>query len=246
MVAVERTRSMTTNIYPLGGRVRCDWCRRKMESAPRRHATFYRCPSRTLVPGSPHAATHPTNVYLREDRVTPPLNRWIASLFHPANRANTVAYLVGADDTAQRDSARIQGLRRKVAAAEATMVRLERALDAGWDPVALRDQYNMAVTEKRDAEAGLSQIPTAIGPTVDEVTAIVDQIGDVGAILNQAPPEQLKALYAALDLNLMYTMESRPPMSRTTGPLVSSVSEGDPLLIPTSAHRQARPDHGLM
>lgn len=104
---------------------------------------------------------------------------------------------MGADDSALRDSGRIQGFRRKIAAAEATMVRLQRALDAGWDPVALRDQYNAAVAEKRDAEAALGQIPTVEGPTVDDVAAILDQIGDVGSILNEAPASQLKALYAA-------------------------------------------------
>ena len=38
------------------------------------------------------------------------------------------------------------------------MARLRRALEAGWDPAALTEQYNAAAAEKRFAEAELSAV----------------------------------------------------------------------------------------
>lgn len=53
--------------YLFRGRIRCDICGRKMEGSPRKKAMYYRCPARTLAPGSPVLASHPGAVYLRED-----------------------------------------------------------------------------------------------------------------------------------------------------------------------------------
>lgn len=38
------------------------------------------------------------------------------------------------------------------------MNRLQRALEAGWDPEALTSQYNAAVAEKKAALAGLEAL----------------------------------------------------------------------------------------
>jgi hypothetical protein len=81
----ERTRVTTTRVYRFRARVRCELCGRKMQGAARKHAVSYRCCARTLVPGSPVAADHPANVYLREDHLTRKVNAWIATLFGPEN-----------------------------------------------------------------------------------------------------------------------------------------------------------------
>lgn len=63
----ERAWMSSRRSYLLRGMVRCAVCGRKMEGGTRRHATFYCCTARSLVPGSPAAGRHPPNVYLRED-----------------------------------------------------------------------------------------------------------------------------------------------------------------------------------
>lgn len=54
---------------PVPGLIRGAVCKRKMEGSPRAHGTYYRCPARTLAPGSPVLATHPPAAYLGERRI---------------------------------------------------------------------------------------------------------------------------------------------------------------------------------
>ncbi|NEA30751.1 hypothetical protein [Streptomyces sp. SID13031] len=60
--------------------------------------------------------------------------------------------LLEGDDSSARRNEHVAQLRDRVAAADVVMGRLQRALDAGWDPGALREQYNAAVAKKRAAE----------------------------------------------------------------------------------------------
>jgi DNA invertase Pin-like site-specific DNA recombinase len=203
--SVERRRVSRKRIYALRSRVKCGICSRKMEGAARHGETiYYRCNARTLVPGSATALAHPQQIYLREDLVTPAVNVWIGSLFDPLHRDETVMALMEADDSADRQLERVRELQDRVAAAQVAMARLQRALDAGWDPAELREQYNAAVSEKRSAEAELVASPTgrALGRT--ELETCIDQLGDVGLALNQADPEELTELYASLRLTLTY------------------------------------------
>src|SRR5690606_22033985 len=84
-------------------------------------------------------------------------------------------------------------LREQIAEADATMARLQRALDAGWDPVELRDQYNSAVARKRGAE----------------VEQLVEQIGSVVEPLDEANPQHLAELYGALQVEMIYDHDAR-------------------------------------
>jgi hypothetical protein len=87
------------------------------------------------------------------------VNAWIARLFSPKNLDETVAILVGAQGKEDAVDAAEQGFRGRIATAEATMGRLQRALEAGWDPEALTGQYNAAVAEKE----GCSGRPGGVG-----------------------------------------------------------------------------------
>ncbi|MQA27684.1 MAG: recombinase family protein [Micromonosporaceae bacterium] len=202
--ALERTRVRSKRMYLLRGLLRCSLCGRKMEGAARKHAVFYRCSARTLVPGSEVAASHPPHVYLREDHVCGALNEWIARLFAPEHRDTTIDALAAADDTGERATERVQALRQRVTAAESTMRRLQRALEAGWDPESLREQYNAAAAEKRSAEADLAAVPEQRGVNRDELRGLVDTIGDMTRVINEAEPQDLADLYQALRLSMMY------------------------------------------
>ncbi|KAA2254870.1 hypothetical protein F0L68_29245 [Solihabitans fulvus] len=65
-----------------------------MEASPRAHGTYYRCPARTLAPGSLALASHPPAVYLREDVIQDAVDGWLGELFAPKNLDRTVAALV--------------------------------------------------------------------------------------------------------------------------------------------------------
>lgn len=198
----ERTRVATPRQYMLRGRIRCTLCGRKMQGATRPHAVFYRCCARTLTPGSA-GGDHPANVYLREDHLTTRINTWIARLFSPESLDATVEALAGAGD--DHFDALTERLRRRIAAADAVMVRLRRALEAGWDPDALTDQYNAAAADKRAAEAELAAVPVPERVTADEIRTMVARLGDMATVLDRANRADLTELYASLQLSVVYS-----------------------------------------
>jgi hypothetical protein len=150
-----------------------------MQGAARKHAAFYRCCARTLVPGSPVADIHPANVYLREDHLTRKVNAWIATLFVPQNLDSTAEALAAVDDEQEaRESASI-GLTRRIALAEAAMIRLRQTLEAGWDPAALTEQYNAAAADKRAAEAELNAVEVPEHVSAADIREKVHELGDM-------------------------------------------------------------------
>src|ERR1700754_3982504 len=70
----ERAGRATKRTYLFRGLIRCAVCTRKMEGSPRTHGMYYRCPARTLTPGSPALAEHPPTVYLQEDSLPEAIN----------------------------------------------------------------------------------------------------------------------------------------------------------------------------
>lgn len=200
----ERVRVVSKSVYLFRGAIRCSICSRKMEGASRKHATFYRCAARTLVPGSQVSLGHPPTVYLREDQLAAKVNEWIGRLFSPENLDETVAILVGAQDGADPADAAERALKHRIEAAQTTIVRLQRALEAGWDPEALTAQYNAAVAEKKAAEAGLEALVPAERLTAQELRATVDDLGDIQRVLAEADRKDLADLYRGLRLAVIY------------------------------------------
>jgi hypothetical protein len=99
--------------------------------------------------------------------------------------------------------------RRRLADAEARMRRHQAAIEAGVDPAAIVDVINQAQAERAAARAELNRRPVAQALTRQDVEAMIDSIGDVGAALTQAEPESLAALYEALRLQMVYDPASR-------------------------------------
>lgn len=147
---------------------------------------------------------HPPTVYLREDQLADGLNEWIAGLFSPQNLDETVAILVGAQGKEDAVDAAEQSFRGRIAAAEATMGRLQRALEAGWDPEALTGQYNAAVAEKKAALAGLEALKPAERLSASDIRAMVKELGAMKAVLDRADRGDLADLYGALGLEVSY------------------------------------------
>ncbi|WP_132210328.1 recombinase family protein [Kribbella steppae] len=220
----QRTRVLTPHTYLFRGRVRCAICGRKMEGAIRRNTAFCRCAARTLAPGSSAAPSHPPTVYLREDQLSSKVNDWIATLFSPERVDATVDALASAANEGSPEERAEAEFRRRFAAAEAAMVRLRRALDAGWDPAELTSQYNAAAAEKRAAEAGLASIEAPKRLTPKEIRAVVDQLTDVARALDRANRDDLAELYEALRLRVEYDHRTRvAEVSVTPAPRVDSV-----------------------
>jgi hypothetical protein len=201
-------KAATKRPYPLRGRVRCALCERRMEGTPRKERTYYRCPARTLVPGSPLLATHPKNVYLPEASVLTAVNDWLGDEFARENRDRTVAALVASQDAGAQFGTR-EAAKKRLDSAEARLRRLRAAIEAGVDPTALVESINTAQSERTAARAELDNAPMRSGLDVAEVYAMIDSYGDVHRILLRAEPAELEDLYGALGLEMVYDHDER-------------------------------------
>jgi hypothetical protein len=201
----ERRGRPTTRLYLFRGLIRCEVCKRKMEASPRKHAMYYRCPARTLAPGSPALASHPPAVYLREDPVREAVNDWLGGLFARENVDRTVAALIASQggDGGARDA-----LKARLSDAEARLRRHQAAIEAGVDPAALVELINEAQAQRAALRTEMINTPAPDLATAAEIYTRVDALGDVDVTLSDASPERLASLYAAVDLRIRYEHET--------------------------------------
>ncbi len=201
----ERSGRPTKRTYLFRGLIRCAVCTRKMEGSPRAHGMYYRCPARTLAPGSPVLATHPPAVYLREDPIRDAVNGWLGELFSPDHVDQTVAALVGSQD---RPRVEPSTAGKRLADAEAKLRRYQDAIGAGIDPAALVEAINTVQAERAAARAELDNTPAPSAITEADVYAMIDSLGDVGAAFNEGKRESLADLYAGTGLQICYEPET--------------------------------------
>src|SRR3981081_1566833 len=171
-----------------------------MEGTPRKTRTYYRCATRSMVPGSPALHGHPKNVYLPEAAVLEPLNAWIGRLFTPANLDRTVAALVASPGGPGGPSRAREAAEHRRAKAEARLQGVRAAIEAGVQPNALVESINDAQQQRAAAKAELENTPALNVLDTAEVYALIDSLGDVGRELNRADPAKLEDIYEKLRL----------------------------------------------
>jgi hypothetical protein len=133
-----------------------------------------------------------------------PLNDWIGLLFARENIDRTVAALAGSQGGVGGTSNAREGIKARLTKAEVRLRRLQAAIEACVDPVALVQGINEAQAERAPAQAELqnTSVPEALSDA--EIRAMIDSLGDVGAALAQAKPTSLSRLYQQLRLQLRY------------------------------------------
>lgn len=220
--SLERNTNGNNTKYLLRGLVRCGVCDRKMEGAAHRSAIMYRCRSRTLAPGSNALKDHPPTIYLREEAVTGALNRWIATLFEPSKRADTVATLVGGQHGQLVDTGRVEPARRKLADSQTRLRRHQAAIEAGVEPPALVDAINQAQAERAAAQAEIDRAPSAELLDKTAVERMVDTLGNMAKAIDRAPRSDLANLYQELRLDLRFQPAERA-VDVTIRPRVANV-----------------------
>ena len=202
----ERSARPTVRPYLFRGRIRCAACERKMEASPRKHGMYYRCPARTLAPGSPALAAHPPAVYLREDPVRDAVNEWLGGLFARENVDRTVAALVASQGGG--GSGAREAVKARLTDAEAKLRRLQAAIEAGVDPAALVESINEAQAQRTALRAELVNAPMPSLRSDAEVYAMIDSLGDVGGALSGGELRQMADLYTAVGLRIRYEHET--------------------------------------
>ena len=121
--------------YTLRGLLLCGICARKMQGHWVNDRAHYRCRYPSEYAASKELE-HPRNVFLREDRVVPELDRWLASLFAPAHLPATIKALAEAQeiDVDPGRAAMLEAARRTVADCDQRLAKYRVGSKPAWTP----------------------------------------------------------------------------------------------------------------
>ncbi|MFC4912296.1 recombinase family protein [Actinomadura gamaensis] len=188
--------------YVFKGRVYCGLCHRKMQSQWINKAPYYRCKFAEEY-AIANKIDHPRNVYLREDAILGHIDDWLTTAFAPDNLAATIEALASAQGEEAHD-ARAHMARSKLAEAATKMARHRAALEAGGDPTLINQWIAETKADRQQAEAELRAIESRSAMSREQITAMLDDIGDVRAAIAEGDPEHKAAVYQRIGLTMVY------------------------------------------
>jgi hypothetical protein len=153
---------------------------------------------------------HPGSVYLPEQAVTAPLDRWLAGLFDAPHLEHTINTLARAADqeTAPEDASIVEA-RRVLAETETQLARYRAACDAGADPEIVAGWIAETKARRARAEQVLRGPKQRKRMTREEIAALVAALGDIWATLQEADPADKAEVYRQLCLGLTYQPENK-------------------------------------
>lgn len=205
-----QTRRRTPRPYVLRGLLFCAASERRMSSHWVNNAACYRCrfPEEYALANK---VCHPLNVYVREDRVVPRLDRWLAGVFEPAHIERTLDQLASAQQPRSRDAELAAGLRRELAETDRKLARYRVAIEAGADPVIVAGWMRDVQAARAEAEIRLKRLGSAPVQKLDrdQVAAMIRDLGDMVSVLGDVEPARKAKIYATLGLRLTYQPRAR-------------------------------------
>ncbi|MEH1028556.1 recombinase zinc beta ribbon domain-containing protein [Micromonospora profundi] len=225
----QHVRQRTRNPYVFRGLIYCAACDRRMQGQYNHGDAYYRCrfPQEYALA---NRVPHLRNVYLREDALTDSLDTWLATAFAPHRIKHTVTAMADAQPLDQHfaTAAPAQAI---ISECDAKLERYRAALDAGADPAVVTGWIAQTQAERARAEPDL-RVNAGTAPrrmSRAEITALVDALGDIAAVLRDADPADKAEVYRQLGLRLTYRPETqtvraevdlsahRGPMGRVRG-----------------------------
>jgi hypothetical protein len=189
----------------LRGSLVCGICGRRMSGQRNHDRAHYRCRYPTEY-ALANEVDHPRTVYVREDEVVPALDAWLASLFDPEHRDETCRQLAAA--SGPTDAAAVEAARRKLEDCDDRLVKYRAALDNGADPTIVATWIAEVQVDRQMAERTLQSTGAAV-LTVEDVRAIVEELGDLASVLATAKGAAKAKLYADLGIQLTYRPTER-------------------------------------
>jgi hypothetical protein len=185
----------------------CDCC-----ATPSRLA-YYRCryPSDYALA---NRVVHPKNVIMREDLAVEPVDHWIASVFDPSRREQTIETLARQVTAEIRPAVPKQRTGGSLAAEfDKKIARYKQALvDEGASSAVVAAWIAEA---KQQRDASLASRPAARrddavdAMTPEDIASLIEELGDIAAALEEATPEHKLDLYRSLRLRLTYVTETQ-------------------------------------
>ena len=168
-------------------------------------AAYYRCRFPTEY-ALANKISHPRNVYLREDAITPIVDRWLTKVFAPGRLASLIEQLhatqdTGPDATAEQARRAITDADRKLARHRAALEALgddsDPALIAGWIAQTQAERA-AAETRLRHATSRSTQMSRA------DIARLLAGFTDYLTVLRDADAGDKAALYGHIGLKLTY------------------------------------------
>jgi len=193
----------TSRSYLLRGLLRCGLCERRMQGSWNHEQAYYRCcyPAEYALP---RRAQHPKAVYVREARIVPPLDDWIAGVFEPNRLEGTCRALAEAQEPPAGDDDRMTAARQALADCDARLARYREALETGVDATVVGQWIREVQAERRRAEEELRHRRPASTLSEEEIRALVANLGILVGVLEAAEPQKKADLYESLGLSLTY------------------------------------------
>lgn len=205
---VSRAPRRSVRPYLFRGLITCGLCGRSMVGNPNHGRLYYRCKaSRDFV--RQHEVAHPAVLYLREDTIADPVDRFLRRELTGSTLTANLRSLADAHYRAQLIAHRAQDetaqLRRTMADCDAKIERYRAALEAGSDPALIAGWIRETSTIRATASAALTV--SAAPPqrlNEDQIAAIVDGLGSLLGVLREADPRDKAELYSRIGLRMTY------------------------------------------
>ncbi|MDA8360266.1 MAG: recombinase family protein, partial [Actinomycetota bacterium] len=199
--------------YLYRGLLRCGICGLRMWGNHRRSSTYYSCqPSHQRSKDIP--ADHPPHVYLNEERLNAALLPFLATALFGPERTDYWRHAL--DATAEPE--RTAPARERASEIEAEIADLERRigrqlvnLEADDVTPALRrrvsqrlDELETSIADRRERLVALARASATETPTLADVAPLLDRLPILATRLDTAPQGELRALFDALQLDVVY------------------------------------------
>ena len=194
--------------YLFRGLLRCGLCGRVMAGSVNHGRTYYRCKaSRDYV--RQHCITHPPVLYLRQESITDPVDRFLSEELGEATLTDTLHRLADAShraalaDYQQHDDT--PRIRATIADCDAKIARYRATLDAGADPALVAGWIAETAAIKKAAQArlGVTEAPPQ-RMSEEQIAAIVDALGGLLGLLRRADQPDRAEIYTRIGLQMTY------------------------------------------
>ncbi len=167
-----------------------------------RDQALYRC--RAEAPSS-RTPEHPRNSYVREDRILPALDRWVARVFDPDNLDETVATLAAlADAPDEAAQARAEAARATIADCDLKLTRFRKLAASMEDPTIVGQWMAEEQSRRMLAQRELGEANPQAPPDEAELRALVLAMGSIAARLATAEPALRRKVYVELGVQVHY------------------------------------------
>jgi DNA invertase Pin-like site-specific DNA recombinase len=207
----EHKKHRSRHPYVLKGLVYCAICQRRMQGQRSNGEAYYRCRYAQEY-ALANKIDHPRNVYLRERDLVTPLDQALASAFTPNRIEDTITRLTDSQQPPTNDEHIAQQASIGLAACDKKLAGYRAALDAGADPAVVTTWITQTQNERRRIEglfAATSRSESRPRLTRDQITSIVQQVGELTTVLAEADPTNRAEVYRQLGLRLTYHPEQQ-------------------------------------